>query len=49
MAMINSTTASAAFGVRLDFVLRLKRTSSKPTGLRHAGNIADEASGNKIT
>jgi hypothetical protein len=31
MAMINSTTASAAFGVRLGFVLRLKRTLETDT------------------
>lgn len=40
--------ASAAFGVRLGFVLQLIK-NPKPKSPRPAGNIAGEASGNKIT
>jgi hypothetical protein len=41
--------ASAAFGVRLAFVLQLIKDLQKPKPRTPAGNIGDDASGNKIT
>jgi hypothetical protein len=48
MTITNSSPASAAFGVRLRFVLQFKRTLETHI-IECAGNIAGEASGNKIT
>jgi hypothetical protein len=48
MTMTNSSPASAAFGVRLGFVLRFKGTLETHM-IEPCGNIAGEASGNKIT